>query len=83
MEERRNPNSKWRSYIELLPSDWSSFPVFYSDEDMQMLRGSDIVREILLAKEQLSASYDILASNIPRFEIQFSLEEFSGAYRAI
>ena len=40
MEERRKPDSPWLDYIQSMPNDWSSFPLFYSNEDYEMLRGS-------------------------------------------
>ena len=42
MEERRNPNSKWADYFEVLPKDMSDHPVFYSDEDLDWFKGDEI-----------------------------------------
>ena len=40
LKERKNPNSFWRPYLDLLPSDYNCFPVFFSDEEMKWLEGS-------------------------------------------
>jgi histone-lysine N-methyltransferase SETD3 len=29
LREKRNPNSFWRPYLDILPSDYNSFPIFF------------------------------------------------------
>ena len=40
MEERRNPASKWKNYLETLPKDWSNLPMFYTEEDLTWFLGT-------------------------------------------
>ena len=40
MQERRNPDTKIRNFLDSLPTDWSNFPVLYSDEELELLEGS-------------------------------------------
>lgn len=40
LRERKNPDSFWKPYIDLLPSDYNCFPVFFSDDELKWLEGS-------------------------------------------
>ena len=40
LRERKNPSSVWKPYIDMLPRDTSSFPIFFTDEEMKWLDGS-------------------------------------------
>lgn len=40
LKERDNKNSRWRPYLDMLPKDYNSFPVFFSDEELKFLEGS-------------------------------------------
>ena len=40
LRERKNPESFWRPYLDMLPKDYNSFPVFFSDQEMKLLEGS-------------------------------------------
>ena len=46
LKERRNPDSIWRPYLDMLPGDYNSFPVFFSNEDMKWLEGSPFAGNI-------------------------------------
>ena len=83
MEERRNPVSVWRDYIALLPKDWSSLPLFYSEDELEWLKGSETFQEILLDKKNLKADYSMIAKNIPEFSYEYSLKEFLDTYAAV
>ena len=68
LEERQNPNSKWKNYIELLPKDWKNFPILYSEEDMKFLTGSQIQRWAIRDRELLRKQYEFLVDKVPDFE---------------
>ena len=36
----KESKSKWAYYIKTLPKNWSNYPLFYSEEEMQELTGS-------------------------------------------
>jgi histone-lysine N-methyltransferase SETD3 len=33
MQERRKPQSDWQYYIDILPKNYSNFPIFFTDEE--------------------------------------------------
>jgi histone-lysine N-methyltransferase SETD3 len=38
--ERKNEESLWKIYLDILPSDYNNFPIFFSEEDFAWLEGS-------------------------------------------
>jgi histone-lysine N-methyltransferase SETD3 len=40
MQEIRKPDSKWHIYIDILPKNFSNFPIFFDDNDKKWLKGS-------------------------------------------
>lgn len=60
-----NPNSRWRHYIELLPTNASEFPICYDDSDKLWLEGSSLYDEIQERAKGLARDYKILCKKIP------------------
>ena len=42
MEESRNPESKLKDYLEILPTDVSNFPIFYNEELLTWFKGGEV-----------------------------------------
>jgi histone-lysine N-methyltransferase SETD3 len=40
MQERRNPDSYWNPYMDILPKQFTNFPVFFTEEEKKWLVGS-------------------------------------------
>ncbi len=40
MQEKRIPESKWHPYLDILPKDLGSFPIFFTPEEKKWLEGS-------------------------------------------
>ncbi len=43
-EQAKKEDSKWFDYIQILPKDYSNFPVFFNDEELKLLEGSPFLR---------------------------------------
>ena len=42
LEESRNSESKWKNYLEILPTDVSNFPIFYDEDLLTWFKGGEI-----------------------------------------
>ena len=76
LQEMSKGDSFWRPYLDVLPKSFGSFPVFYGENEIRMLRGSafgEILRE---KKEGIEKDYEEICGFLPEFEEQFSLEAF-------
>ena len=67
MEERRNPESKHKDWLGILPKDWSEQPIFYTEEELSWLKGSDFVHFIRNFRRELETDYELISRNIPDF----------------
>jgi histone-lysine N-methyltransferase SETD3 len=67
LNELKNPNTKWKSYLDILPKDYSSFPIFYTDEELTALEGSPFLQQILEKKEDMRRDYFKICNYLPEF----------------
>ena len=44
MEERLNPDSEFKTWLEVLPKDYSTFPLMYKPNEIKYLEGSQIFK---------------------------------------
>ena len=71
--EEKTP--KWRFYFDLLPQDYSNFPIFYTDKELEYLKGSPFLNQILDKKKDLKNDYDTLCMYINDFN-KFDFKKF-------
>ena len=74
--EKNNP--KWKFYFDLLPKDFSNFPIFYTDNELNYLKGSPFLNQILDKKSDIKKDYLKLCEYIPLFN-QFTFNQFMEA----
>lgn len=76
MEQRREPDSKFKTYIDILPKSYTNFPIFYSPEEKQLLKGSPFFDQISDKIKDIKKDYDLICEEVPEFQ-QFPLQEYS------
>ena len=54
--EIRNPKHKY--YFDLLPQDYSNFPVFYKEQELEYLKGSSFLAQIFEKKMDIKSDYE-------------------------
>ena len=74
--EEKNP--KYKYYFDLLPRDFSNFPIFYTSKELEYLKGSPFFYQILEKKEDMKSDYAKLCKYLPDFK-QFSYQKFCEA----
>eukprot|EP00948_MAST-09A_sp_MAST-9A-sp1_P001382 g1382.t1 len=73
----------FRPYYSILPSKFSTLPIFWTQEEISHLKGSKIVEEINERKTRLQIDYRSILSVAPEFESFASFEEFLWARSAV
>ena len=76
LTEEKNP--KWKFYFDLLPNDYSNFPIFYTQKELEYLKGSPFLNQIYDKKIDMKMDYEKLCKYIPSFS-QFSYKKFCEA----
>ena len=74
--EANNPSYKY--YFDLLPRDYSNFPIFYTNEELEYLCGSPFLNLIINKKIDMQMDYNKLCEKITNFS-QFSFDKFCKA----
>jgi len=46
--EKKNPKTFWKPYLDMLPSDFFCFPIFFNEEDLSWLEGSPFLSKFLI-----------------------------------
>jgi histone-lysine N-methyltransferase SETD3 len=74
--EEKNP--KYKYYFDLLPTDFSNFPIFYTNKELEYFKGSPFLDQIIEKKDDMKNDYKKLCEYLPDFK-QFSYLKFCEA----
>ena len=74
--EQNNPLYKY--YFDLLPNDYSNFPIFYTEKELDYLKGSPFLNLITNKKMDMRMDYNKLCEKIENFK-NFTFEKFCQA----
>ena len=66
----------FRYYYDILPKDYSNFPIFWSDEMLEWLTGSSLINEIIDRKNAMLSDYNEICKFVPWFKLNHSFQEF-------
>ena len=83
MEQRINPNSKWKDYISELNEDFENYPLLYPYEEKLMLYESGISKRLVNLKRIIEQDYNVISSHIPPFRDLFSFDNFLKTYAQV
>ena len=78
LEKAKGEDSFWKPYIDVLPKFFSSFPIFFPEEDKAWLEGSPFLDQVHEKISDIKEDWDMIAEVAPEFT-QFSVAEFSWA----
>lgn len=76
MQEKRKEVSEWHTYIDILPKNFSNFPIFFTEEEKNWLKGSAFLDQIHEKIEDIKADYELICKEVPEY-VQFPLREYS------
>lgn len=84
-ESKVNNKSKWTEYIKMLPSDYSNFPIFFKDKELQLLAGSPVLLQIKEKLSDLKSDYNEIVNytNCPKIIKNFTFEDFCKMRMAV
>ena len=76
LEDMMKKDSFFKPYYDILPKDVSNFPVFWTDKEVEYLKGSTLGGEIQQRREKIRNDYNIIGGLIPGFFDNFTFEKF-------
>ncbi|CAD8077509.1 unnamed protein product [Paramecium sonneborni] len=78
LQEKSKQDSFWKPYLDVLPKQYSSFPIFFNDNDLQWLKGSPFLKQVKDKIIDLKKDYSDICQIAPEF-LQYSFDEFCWA----
>ena len=75
LQELYNKDTKWKPYLDMLPKDLSSFPIFFTHEEKKWLDGSPFLDQVEDKIKDMEKDYNAIAIVVPEFS-KYTLEEF-------
>ena len=78
LQERRNPTSFWKPYLEILPTDYDTMPIFFSEDDLNWLIGSPFLNQVRDKISDLKKDYEAILNVANEFSMN-SFKEFCWA----
>jgi histone-lysine N-methyltransferase SETD3 len=76
---RREPDSFFKPYYDILPATLNSMPIFWNDEELGWLKGSYLLEQVKDRNEAIKNDYDQIIEVAPEFADVSTLEEFAWA----
>ena len=70
--ERRKQVTKFFEYMDILPKSLRDFPIFFTDDEKNLLQGSPFLNQINEKIEDIKTDYDLICSLVPDYK-EFTL----------
>ena len=83
LENLNDKECFFKPYFDILPATFNSFPIFWNEEEMTWLEGSDLVRQIEDRKANIAADYNAVCRCCPDFGERHTLEDFLWCRTAV
>jgi histone-lysine N-methyltransferase SETD3 len=82
LQEKCKENSKFQPYLDILPKDYTNFPIFFTPFEKDLLIGSPFLHLISEKISDIETDYKLILNVAPEFE-KFSIKEFSEMRMAV
>ena len=66
--QERKKQSKFDQYLDILPKSLSDFPIFFTDEEKDYLKGSPFLSQINEKIEDIKVDYNLICKEVPDYE---------------
>ena len=76
MQEKHNPESFWKPYLDILPDKYMNMPIFFTDHYKKHLKGSYSLEMASNRILDLRAEYEGICRSLPSFGKRFHHLEF-------
>ena len=79
LTESKNPDSIYTNFQNILPKDFSEFPLHFDDKSLLSLEGSPLKTMVQKAHKSFTNDYDIVCDLIDGFKFEHSYKDFCNA----
>jgi histone-lysine N-methyltransferase SETD3 len=75
-ERKKNEAADFFPFIDVLPKTFENFPIFFTPEEKEWLKGSPFLEQVEEKIEDVKADFDLICEKVPEYS-QFDYTEFS------
>jgi histone-lysine N-methyltransferase SETD3 len=77
--DRKNPNSFFKPYYDILPATLQNMPIFWREDELALLKGSFLLQQIEDRNIAIKNDYEAICSIAPELATVCTLDEFKWA----
>jgi histone-lysine N-methyltransferase SETD3 len=77
--DRKNPNSFFKPYYDILPATLHNMPIFWREDELALLKGSYLLQQIEDRNIAIKNDYEAICSIAPELATVCTLDEFKWA----
>lgn len=78
LQEFNDPISFWKPYLDFMPTDFTSFPIFYTNDEISFLKGSYFLESLNQKITEMLIDYNTVLEIAPEFDVH-TVEQFKKA----
>ena len=82
LELKKEEKNDYQPYLDILPSSFDESPHMYTDDELEWLKGSEILKVIQTIKNRYSKDYNNICESLEEYK-QFSYKEFLVTITAV
>jgi histone-lysine N-methyltransferase SETD3 len=82
LQEKQKEVSFWQPYLEILPQKFRNFPIFFTEDEKEWLKGSPFLDQVNEKIDDIQVDYNTICKAVPEYS-QFPIEEFSKIRMAV
>ncbi|GMH52134.1 hypothetical protein TrST_g4232 [Triparma strigata] len=79
LKDRKDSNSFFKPYYDILPPGLNNMPIFWTPEELKLLTGSYLLKQISDRKEAITEDYNLITSVCPELSSIATLQDFMWA----
>lgn len=68
LQEKKKEVSFFAEYLDILPKCLNDFPIFYTEEERDLLKGSPFLQQILEKVDDIRIDYDLICKEVPEYK---------------
>jgi histone-lysine N-methyltransferase SETD3 len=76
MQDRRKENRLFKEFDDILPKEYTNFPIFFKPDELKWLEGSPLLDQIADKIQDIKLDYQLICKEVPDFS-QFPILEYS------
>ena len=68
LQERRKEKMDFAEYLDILPKSLEDFPIFFTDDEKEWLKGSPFLNQVQEKIEDIRIDYDLICKEVKEFQ---------------